>query len=127
LQKVMQNLVGIFRTEEDLTTALAELEKLKQRAARVRVEGSRLFNPGWHLARDLRCMLTVSEAVARSAQARKESRGAHSRIDYPNSDEKVWGKQNNVISRGSDGSMNLRQVPVTEMPDELKKVLEEEK
>jgi succinate dehydrogenase / fumarate reductase, flavoprotein subunit len=127
LQKVMQNLVGIFRTEEDLTTALAELEKLKQRAARVRVEGSRLFNPGWHLARDLKCMLTVSEAVARSAQARKESRGAHSRIDYPNSDEKVWGKQNNVISRGSDGSMNLRQVPVTEMPDELKKVLEEEK
>jgi succinate dehydrogenase / fumarate reductase flavoprotein subunit len=127
LQKVMQNLVGIFRTEEDLTTALAELEKLKQRAARVRVEGSRLFNPGWHLVRDLQSMLTVSESVARSAQARKESRGAHSRIDFPNSDEKVWGKQNNVISRGADGCMKLRQVPVKEMPAELKELVAEDK
>jgi succinate dehydrogenase / fumarate reductase flavoprotein subunit len=127
LQKVMQSLVGIFRTEEDLVTALGELEKLKQRAAKVRVEGSRLFNPGWHLARDLQSMLTISEAVARSAQARKESRGAHSRIDYPNPDEKVWGKQNNVISRGSDGSMKLRQIPVKEMPAELQQVLAEDK
>jgi succinate dehydrogenase / fumarate reductase flavoprotein subunit len=127
LQKVMQSLVGIFRTEEDLTTAVGELDKLKQRAARVRVEGSRLFNPGWHLARDLQSMLTVSEAVTHSALARKESRGAHSRIDYPNLDDKVWGRQNNVISRGSDGSMKLRQVPVKEMPDELKQVLAEEK
>ena len=71
-------------------------------------------------------MLTVSEAVARSAQARKESRGAHSRIDYPNADEKVWGKQNNVISRGSDASMRLRQVPLKEMTEELKQVLAED-
>jgi succinate dehydrogenase / fumarate reductase, flavoprotein subunit len=127
LQKVMQSLVGIFRTEEDLTTAIGELDKLKQRAARVRVEGSRLFNPGWHLARDLQSMLTVSEAVAHSALARKESRGAHSRIDYPNLDDKVWGRQNNVISRSADGSMKLRQVSVKEMPDELKQVLAEEK
>src|SRR5262249_7326688 len=125
LQKVMQNLVGIFRSAEDLTIALAELEKLKQRAARVRVEGSRLFNPGWHLTRDLQSMLTVSEAVALSAQARKESRGAHSRIDYPNLDDNVWGKQNNVISRDGDG-MKLRQTPVTEMPAELKQILTEE-
>src|SRR5437660_10245829 len=75
LQEVMQNLVGIFRVEEDVIKALGELEKLKARAARVRVEGSRLFNPGWHLAKDLKSMLTVSEAVARSALARKESRG----------------------------------------------------
>jgi succinate dehydrogenase / fumarate reductase flavoprotein subunit len=127
LQKTMQSLVGIFRTEEDLATALGELQKLKQRGAKVRVEGSRLFNPGWHLARDLQSMLTVSEAVALSAQARKESRGAHSRIDYPSSDEKVWGKQNNVISRGSDGSMKLRQIPVKEMPGELQQVLAEDK
>jgi succinate dehydrogenase / fumarate reductase flavoprotein subunit len=126
LQKVMQNLVGIFRTAEDLATALAELDKLKQRAARVRVEGSRLFNPGWHLARDLQSMLTVSEAVALSAQARKESRGAHSRIDYPNLDDNVWGKQNNVISRDGD-RMKLSQVPVKEMPAELKEILAEEK
>jgi succinate dehydrogenase / fumarate reductase flavoprotein subunit len=127
LQKVMQNLVGIFRTEEDLVTAVRELEKLKQRAGKVRVEGSRLFNPGWHLARDLRSMLTVSEAVARSAEARKESRGAHSRIDYPSLDEKVWGRQNNVISRGSDGNMKLRQIPVKQMPADLEELLAEEK
>ena len=126
LQEVMQNLVGIFRVEEDVVKALAELEKLKQRAARVRVEGSRLFNPGWHLSRDLRSMLMVSEAVARSALARKESRGAHSRIDYPNLDEQVWGKQHNVISR--DGNqMKLQQVPVKPMPEELQQILAEDK
>jgi len=126
LQEVMQNLVGIFRNEEDVTKALAELEKLKQRSARVRVEGSRLFNPGWHLAKDLKSMLTVSEAVARGAQARKESRGAHSRIDFPNLDEQQWGKQHNLISRDGD-RMKLAQVPVKEMPDELKQVLAEDK
>ena len=126
LQKVMQELVGIFRTEEDLATALAELEKLKQRATRVRVEGSRLFNPGWHLSRDLKSMLTVSEAVARSALARKESRGAHSRIDYPNADEQVWGRQHNVITRDGD-QMKLQQVPVDAIPGELNELLAEEK
>jgi succinate dehydrogenase / fumarate reductase flavoprotein subunit len=126
LQQVMQNLVGIFRTEEDLTKALSELEKLKQRAKRLRVEGSRLFNPGWHLARDLKSMLLVSEAVARSAVARKESRGAHSRLDYPNPDDKVWGKQNNVISRDGD-NMKLQQLPTKELPEELKQLLAEDK
>src|SRR5262249_12891093 len=126
LQEVMQNLVGIFRDEEDVTKALGEIEKLKQRSAKVRVEGSRLFNPGWHLSSDLRSMLMVSEAVARSALARKESRGAHSRIDYPASDDKVWGKQHNVVSR-EGSSMKLRQVPVKEMPEDLKQLLAEEK
>jgi succinate dehydrogenase / fumarate reductase flavoprotein subunit len=125
LQNVMQSLVGIFRTEEDLTKALVELEKLKQRAAKVRVEGSRLFNPGWHLVRDLKSMLTVSEAVARSAQARKESRGAHSRIDYPNMDDK-WGQQNNIIS-GDGSGMKLRQAPVKPMPDELRELVADDK
>jgi succinate dehydrogenase / fumarate reductase flavoprotein subunit len=125
LQTVMQSLVGIFRTEEDLAKSLVELEKLKQRAAKVKVEGSRLFNPGWHLARDLKSMLTVSEAVARSAQARKESRGAHSRIDYPNMDDK-WGQQNNIISREGSG-MKLRQAPVEPMPDELRELVADEK
>src|SRR3984893_6416524 len=82
LQETMQNLVGIFRNEGDLIRALEELEKLNDRAEHVSVEGSRLFNPGWHLAQDLKSMLTVSEAVTRSAFARKESRGAHRRIDY---------------------------------------------
>ncbi len=126
LQEVMQNLVGIFRIEEDVVKALGELEKLKQRSARVKVEGSRMFNPGWHLSRDLRSMLMVSEAVARSAQARKESRGAHSRIDYPQLDEQVWGKQHNVISRDGN-SMKLTQVPTKVIPEELKQLLAEDK
>ena len=94
----MQSLVGIFRNEEDLRRALSEIDGLKGRAARVRVEGSRMFNPGWHLARDLHSMLTVAEAVTRSALARQESRGAHSRIDYPGLDD-AWGKKHNVVAK----------------------------
>jgi len=116
----MQSLVGIFRTEEDLAKSLVELEKLKQRAAKVKVEGSRLFNPGWHLSRDLKSMLTVSEAVARQCASRKESRGAHSRIDYPSMDDK-WGQQNSIISRDGSG-MKLRQAPVNPMPAELREL-----
>src|SRR6202171_3715539 len=86
LQETMQNLVGIFRTKEDLMRALEELEKLKERTGHVSVEGSRLFNPGWHLAQDLKSLMTVSEAGALSAFAREESRGAHSRIDHPGLD-----------------------------------------
>ena len=125
LQETMQNLVGIFRNKEDLIRALEELEKLKQRVEHVSVEGSRLFNPGWHLAQDLKAMLTVSEAVTRSALAREESRGAHSRIDHSGLDP-TWGTKNNVIVReGSE--MALRQSPVPEMPADLKQLVAEEK
>jgi succinate dehydrogenase / fumarate reductase flavoprotein subunit len=125
LQEVMQNLVGIFRTEEDLKKALGELEELKARAARASVEGSRLFNPGWHLSYDLKSMLTVSEAVAHSALARTESRGAHSRIDFPKLDP-IWEKKHNIIV-GEAGAMKRRESPVQEMPEELKQVLAEDK
>jgi succinate dehydrogenase / fumarate reductase flavoprotein subunit len=125
LQDVMQNLVGIFRTREDLTRAMAELEKLKARAEHLSVEGSRMFNPGWHLAQDLKSMLTVSEAVTRSALAREESRGAHSRIDYPALDA-TWGTKNNIIARDGN-AMTLRQSPVPEMPNELKELVADEK
>jgi len=121
LQKVMQSLVGIFRTEEDLKKAFAELEQLKARAAKASVEGSRLFNPGWHLAFELKSMLTVSEAVALSALARTESRGAHSRIDYPNYDP-AWEKKHNIIVR-EGAEMKRRESPVEEMPDELKQLV----
>jgi succinate dehydrogenase / fumarate reductase flavoprotein subunit len=121
LQKVMQSLVGIFRTEEDLKKAFAELEELKARAAKASVEGSRLFNPGWHLARELKSMLTVSEAVALSALARTESRGAHSRIDYPNYDP-VWEKKHNIIVR-EDAEMKRREAPVEPMPEDLKQLV----
>jgi succinate dehydrogenase / fumarate reductase flavoprotein subunit len=118
LQKVMQSLVGIFRTEEDLKKAFAELEELKARAAKASVEGSRLFNPGWHLARELKSMLTVSEAVALSALARTESRGAHSRIDFPNYDP-VWEKKHNIIVR-EGAEMKRSESPVEPMPEDLR-------
>ena len=124
LQEIMQNLVGIFRNKEDLTHALEELEKLKERSERLSVEGSRLFNPGWHLALDLKAMLTVSEAVALSALAREESRGAHSRIDHPGLDP-AWGTRNNVIVR-EGSAMTLRQSPVPELPVDLKQIVEED-
>jgi len=125
LQEVMQNLVGIFRTDEDLRKALAELEKLKARTARIKVEGSRLFNPGWHLSRDLQCMLTISEACTRAALARKESRGAHSRIDFPKTEDS-WAKINHVIAK-KNGAMTLTEAPKPELPAELAQLLAEEK
>jgi succinate dehydrogenase / fumarate reductase flavoprotein subunit len=125
LQTVMQNLVGIFRIREDMEKALVELAKLKERAARTSVEGSRMFNPGWHMAIELKSMLTVSEAVTRSALVREESRGAHSRIDFPELSSE-WGKKSNIIWR--DGTvMGLRQNPLSEMPAELKQILAEDK
>jgi succinate dehydrogenase / fumarate reductase flavoprotein subunit len=125
LQETMQNLVGIFRDKEDLIRALEQLEKLKERAGRLSVEGSRLFNPGWHLAQDLKAMLTVSEAVTRSALAREESRGAHSRIDHPGLDA-TWGTKNDVIAR-EGSAMTLRQSPVPELPGDLKQLVVDEK
>jgi succinate dehydrogenase / fumarate reductase, flavoprotein subunit len=97
---------------------------LKARAAHVRVEGSRLFNPGWHLAWDLRSLLTVAEAVTRSALARRESRGAHSRIDYPALDD-TWGKKHNIVVKEAD-TMTLVEAPVLEMPDDLKQLMAED-
>ncbi len=84
-----------------------------------------MFNPGWHLTRDLKNMVLISEAVARCALARRESRGAHSRIDFPNYDPE-WEKKNNIIAN-EGGSMTLHQRPVPEMPADLKQLLEEKK
>jgi succinate dehydrogenase / fumarate reductase, flavoprotein subunit len=125
LQDGMQKLVGIFRNKEDLERSLGEIDKVKHRLERVSVEGSRLYNPGWHLALDLRSMITVSEAVALSALAREESRGAHSRIDFPNLDP-AWGAKNNIIQHEGE-AMRLRQEKVSEMPGELKQILGEGK
>jgi succinate dehydrogenase / fumarate reductase flavoprotein subunit len=125
LQATMQNLVGIFRNREDVQRALGELEKFRQRLARVSVEGSRMFNPGWHLALELKSLLTVSEAVARSVLVREESRGAHSRIDFPNLDP-TWGTKNNIIRR-EGAAMGLRQEALPDLPAELKQILAEEK
>jgi succinate dehydrogenase / fumarate reductase, flavoprotein subunit len=125
LQSSMQKLVGIFRNKEDLERSLGEIDKAKKRLAHVSVEGSRLYNPGWHLALDLKSMLTVSEAVALSALAREESRGAHSRIDFQKLDQ-AWGGKNNTIQRDGE-AMRLSQENVPEMPHELRTVLAEDK
>jgi succinate dehydrogenase / fumarate reductase flavoprotein subunit len=124
LQTVMQSLVGIYRTAEDLERALTELQMLKARAAAASVEGSRLFNPGWHLSRDLKSMLIISEAVTKSAMARTESRGAHSRIDFPELDA-TWGQKHNIIVE-EGGAMVRRESPIPPMPDDLKEVLAQE-
>jgi succinate dehydrogenase / fumarate reductase, flavoprotein subunit len=124
LQDCMQSLVGIFRVEEDLTAAIQEIAKLREEAARVRVTGSREYNPGWHLARDLDSMLVCSEAVARSAQVRKESRGGHARLDYPNLDPEQ-GRRNTVVRRDGD-SMHVSQLPLPEMPAELRAIVDAE-
>ncbi len=126
LQEMMQDLVGIVRKEDEMMRALAGLQKLWERARRVGVIGNREYNPGWHTALDLTNLLTVSEAVTRSALERKESRGAHFRDDHPNKDA-VFAKVNVVVRKQPDGSMQIRREPIPEMPAELKQVIEEMK
>jgi succinate dehydrogenase / fumarate reductase flavoprotein subunit len=123
LQGTMQELVGIIRTEDELRRALTEIEALRERAARVTVEGNRHFNPGWHLALDLNSMLTVSECIAKAALERKESRGGHTRSDYPGADPS-FGAVNVVVRRG-DEDIVVSQEPLPQMPDELRALFEE--
>ena len=122
----MQDLVGIVRREEEMRRALDRIVELKRRAARTTVVGNREYNPGWHTALDLDCLLTVSEAVARSALERKESRGAHFRDDLPRADP-AFGNVNVVAFKGRDGSMRIERRPVSPLPPELKQVIEEMK
>ena len=126
LQETMQALVGIIRTEAELVRAVAKLDGLGERVERVTVEGNRQFNPGWHLALDLRSMLTVSQACTRSALLRTESRGGHTRQDYPKADPE-WGKKN-VVTRKRGGMLELTTEPLPQLPEELRQlVLSEEK
>jgi succinate dehydrogenase / fumarate reductase flavoprotein subunit len=131
LQQTMHDLVGIIRQEEEIKAALAELEKLRERAAQVSVAGGRAYNPGWHLALDLRNMLLVSEAVATSALERQESRGGHTRDDYPMTDP-YWGTQNVVVelrepsSGAGAGTLSLRRQPLPKPPPELAELLEDD-
>ncbi|HET8578083.1 MAG TPA: fumarate reductase/succinate dehydrogenase flavoprotein subunit [Methylomirabilota bacterium] len=125
LQECMQSLVGIIRTEGELRKALDELAVLKQRLGRVGVEGGREFNPAWHLALDLHSMLSVSEAVTLGALERKESRGGHTRDDYPMADDR-FGKVN-VVVRRKNGQFGIAQESLPEMPDDLKKLFQERK
>jgi len=122
LQEMMQEYVGIYRDEDGMRTALAQIDALTARARGVRAEGPRQYNPGWHAAQDLYSMLTVAAVVTRSAIERRETRGGHSRTDYPQTDP-AWGKMS-VIARKVDGQLTLDRVPIPEMPAELKALLE---
>jgi succinate dehydrogenase / fumarate reductase flavoprotein subunit len=126
LQELMQHNVGIVRQESEMLEALEGLKKLWERAAGVGVIGTRDFNPGWHTALDLKNLLTISEAIARAALERKESRGAQFRDDYPEKDE-GFGKVNTIIRKTNDGAMEVRLEPLPEMPDYLKQIIEEMK
>jgi succinate dehydrogenase / fumarate reductase flavoprotein subunit len=123
LQDTMQELVGIIRTEGELKAALEKLALLQDRAAGVRVEGNRQYNPGWHLALDLQSLLAVSECVATAALERKESRGGHTRDDYPKADPELG--RLNIALRIQDGKLGLRREPLPEMPEDLRQLFEE--
>ncbi len=128
LQQAMQSLVGIIRTGSELEEALVKLGELRDRTAKVSVSGGRAYNPGWNLATDLPSMITVSTAVAQGALARKESRGAHTRDDYPGPDPEL-GKVNFVQrqtgERGYTAPIQIGPEPLPEMPAELRELLEE--
>ncbi|HEY7615030.1 MAG TPA: fumarate reductase/succinate dehydrogenase flavoprotein subunit [Gemmatimonadales bacterium] len=126
LQTMMQDLVGIVRTEADMREALSGITRLGEQARRVGVVGNREYNPGWHTALDLGNLLIISEAIARAAVDRRESRGGHFREDYPEKDPAA-GRFNIVIRKGTNGEMQLSREAIPEMPPELKRVIEEQK
>ena len=125
LQETMQNLVGIIRTESEMRQALGKIEALKERARKVRVDGGRVYNPGWHTALDLGSLLTVAECTTLAALERKESRGGHTRDDHPYADD-AWGKVN-VVLRLRDGAVQVSREPLPEMPAELRVLFQERK
>jgi succinate dehydrogenase / fumarate reductase flavoprotein subunit len=124
LQEMMFSLVGIIRTGKEMTQALKEIAALKQRAEQVTVEGGRAYNPGWHTALDLRSMLLVSESIARAALERTESRGGHTRDDYPMTDP-AWGKVNLIVTATPQGNVKIARKPLPKMPADLAELFEE--
>ncbi len=124
LQDMMQANVGIVRLENEMKNALVEIEKLKARSENTYVPGNIDFNPGWHTALDLHNLLTVSEAIARAAIERKESRGGHFREDYENKDPE-FAKFNFSLKKADDGTIQIAKIMIPEMPAELKAIIEE--
>src|SRR5712671_3654891 len=109
VQQTMSDLVGIIRREQEIKTALAELDKLRERAAKVSAPGGSAYNPGWHLALDLRNILLIAECVAQAALERQESRGGHTRDDYPGMSPE-WRKINLICALDGDRVVLLRQL-----------------
>jgi succinate dehydrogenase / fumarate reductase flavoprotein subunit len=125
LQETMHDLVGIIRTEAEMKGALERIAELKERVANLSVDGHRQYNPGWHLALDLPHMLVVSECIAKAALERQESRGGHTRDDYPTADPE-WGRTNLVCTRGPGGDVVVRRQPLPQMPSDLAEIFEEQ-
>jgi succinate dehydrogenase / fumarate reductase flavoprotein subunit len=121
LRTMMQRRVGIVRSKDDLEFALEALGGLRARAGRVKAGGNIQFNPGWHLALDLKNMIDISEAVTRAALTRTESRGAHTREDFPDTD-KPWGLRNVIIRKRGD-QLEVAEAPLPEMPADLKDIV----
>jgi succinate dehydrogenase / fumarate reductase, flavoprotein subunit len=119
MHKIMSEHVGIFREEKELQAGIEKIHALKKQIKEVSIRGTKLYNPGWHLCRDLQNMIVACEAIAISALSRKESRGAHSRLDYEKTDPAL-GKENTSVSKDKDGSMKLEKTPLPTMPDDLK-------
>jgi succinate dehydrogenase / fumarate reductase flavoprotein subunit len=124
LQDMMQEKVGIVREEATLAEAVEDIAALARKAGGIGVTGDRNFNPGWHTALDLKHLLSNSEACARAALARQESRGAHSRVDFPDKD-KEWGGFTIVLKQDSDGNMEVRRDPLPPIREDLQKIIEE--
>ena len=124
LQETMQDLVGIIRVESELIEAKEKLAELEKRAAGCVVEGGLRFNPGWHLALDLESMLAVSNCTTLSAIERRESRGGHTREDFPGFRPEY--ENVNMITRFVDGKFIVAQEPKPQMPEELAKLFAEE-
>src|SRR6185437_12553380 len=122
VQETMSNLVGIIRTEDEIKSALSELEKLRERAASVGATGGSAYNPGWHLALDMRNIMLIAECVALAALERQESRGGHTRDDYPGM-RPEWRKVNLVCALEgdgiTDGRITLTRQPLPTMRDDL--------
>ncbi len=125
LQKLMQDLVGIVRREDEMQQALEKIAALRVRAAKAGITGNREYNTGWHTALDLDSLLIVSEIVAKAALERKESRGAQFRDDYPEKSEE-WGKVNLRVTMDAGGNPIVARTPVVPIPPELKAIIEEQ-
>ncbi|MCX6508720.1 MAG: fumarate reductase/succinate dehydrogenase flavoprotein subunit, partial [Actinobacteria bacterium] len=129
LQEMMQANVGIIRTGSEVEAAIETLENFTERVQNIALKGGRQYNPGWNLATDLPSMLTVSKCTARGARDRKESRGGHTREDFPGTDEQLSKVNIGHTIAGNDwtGSIKTEQIPLLPIPAELKALLEEGK
>ena len=125
LQTLMQNKVGIAREEAGLSDAIDEIRVIRDQLGQVGACGNRWYNPGWHTALDMKHLLTVSEAIAVSARERKESRGAHSRLDHPGKGA-AWSTFNHIVRKGPDGDMVIERRDIEAIRPELQDIIEEQ-